>query len=59
MPRPLIAVYTCAGCGQETEGAWPAPQDQDDEVPEAVQECPCGHSQAAAWPGYSFRTEAG
>jgi hypothetical protein len=57
--RPLIAVYACEGCDEEVEGTWPAPQDQDDEVPETVQECPCGSSQVVAWPGYSFRTEAG
>ena len=55
----LSAVYTCEGCGEETEGTWPAPEDQDDDMPETVQECPCGYPQLVTYPGYSFRTEAG
>jgi hypothetical protein len=53
-----IVTYVCAGCGDETEGIWPAPDDQD-EVPPAEQTCPCGRVQVVAYPGYSFFTEAG
>lgn len=53
-----IVTYTCGGCGEETEGIWPGPDDQD-EVPPAEQTCPCGHVQVVAYPGYSFFTEAG
>jgi hypothetical protein len=59
MPRPLTAWYCCEGCGEETEGIWPGPEDQDDETGPALQHCPCGSSQVVAWPGYAFRTEAG
>jgi rRNA maturation protein Nop10 len=55
----LSAMYTCPGCGQEAEGIWPAPEDQDDEVGPAEQMCPCGRRALVAWPGYSFRAEAG
>jgi DNA-directed RNA polymerase subunit RPC12/RpoP len=58
-PRLLTAVYVCEDCDEETEGVWPAPEYQDDDMPEAVQECPCGHPQLVTYPGYSFRTEAG
>lgn len=57
MPRLLTATYRCGSCGEETDGIWPDPE--QDEIEPARQQCPCGHSEVVAYPGYSFRTEAG
>jgi hypothetical protein len=64
--RELVAVIQCPGrpgwhCGAEFEGSWLEPEDPEEESPEhAMQLCPeCGHCFTAAWPGFSFHTEAG
>jgi DNA-directed RNA polymerase subunit RPC12/RpoP len=59
----MMAIYVCAGCGQEAEGVHPDPaagDEQDEDTPPVtLQECACGHVQFVARPGYSFFTEAG
>jgi len=56
----VTAVYRCEPCGgEETEGIWPAPDQDADGPPVADQVCPAGHVQTVEYPGFAFFSEAG
>jgi DNA-directed RNA polymerase subunit RPC12/RpoP len=64
MAQARTAVYTCDRCGEEVDGVWSAPEEDEeqdqDEAPVAVQVCPgCGYAQSVEYPGWSVWTEAG
>lgn len=59
----LTAILTCPGCGTDFPGWWAdEAMDVEDmaEAPVAGQSCPgCGRTEQVAYPGWSFRAEAG
>jgi hypothetical protein len=58
----LIQIIECPECGTEFEGSWhdeSIDEEQRDEAPVQVQECPAGHSFSAEYTGWSWLSEAG
>jgi hypothetical protein len=58
----LTAILDCPECEASFEGQWiddSIDPEQRDEAPVQGQECPNGHRFEAAYPGWSWFTEAG